>query len=93
MGACARRSGASLVRSHGSLIYTTIEQIPSASAMTIQLLGKEDLTLDDAFGSEAKLHQSWLASYVLVSPSEGIGAPVKAPLLKRCVAFRGLYSS
>lgn len=60
-----------------------LEWIPSASAMTIQLLGKEDLTLDDAFGSEAKLHQSWLASYVLVSPSEGIGAPVKAPLLKR----------
>ncbi|GAA5976417.1 hypothetical protein JCM10908_005492 [Rhodotorula pacifica] len=60
-----------------------LEWIPSANAMTIQLLGKEDLTLDDAHGSETKLHQSWLASYVLVSPSEGIGAPVKAPLLKR----------
>ncbi|GAA5862618.1 hypothetical protein JCM3774_001079 [Rhodotorula dairenensis] len=60
-----------------------LEWIPSANALTIQLLGKEDLTLDDAHGSEVKLHQSWLASYVLVSPSEGIGAPVKAPLLKR----------
>lgn len=60
-------------------------QIPNAQALTIQLLGKEDLTLDDAHGSEVKLHQSWLASYVLVSPSEGIGAPVKAPLLKRSV--------
>ncbi|GAA5858256.1 hypothetical protein JCM1840_001116 [Sporobolomyces johnsonii] len=60
-----------------------IEWIPDAQALTIQLLGKEDLTLDDAYGSDAKMHQSWIASYALTSPSEGIGAQVKAPLLKR----------
>lgn len=69
-------------RATGPLLIDCL-QIPNAQAMTIQLLGKEDLTLDDAHGSDVKLHQSWLASYVLVSPSEGIGAPVKAPLLKR----------
>ncbi|GJN87300.1 hypothetical protein Rhopal_000248-T1 [Rhodotorula paludigena] len=60
-----------------------MEWFPDAQALTIQLLGKEDLTLDDAHASEAKLHQSWLASFMLTSPSEGIGAQVKAPLLKR----------
>lgn len=59
-------------------------QIPASQALTIQLLGKEDLTMDDAYESEAKMHQSWLASFALTSPSEGIGAQVKAPLLKRC---------
>ncbi|GAA5824019.1 hypothetical protein JCM3770_004993, partial [Rhodotorula araucariae] len=60
-----------------------LEWIPAEEALTIQLLGKEDLTLDDAHSSEAKMHQSWLASFQLASPSEGIGALVKAPLLKR----------
>lgn len=60
-------------------------QIPGDEALTMQLLGKEDLTLGDAHDSEAKMHQSWLASFQLTSPSEGIGAQVKAPLLKRCV--------
>jgi paired amphipathic helix protein Sin3a len=52
-------------------------------ALTIQLLGKEDLTLDDAYGSEEKMHASWVASYALTSSTEGVGAQVKAPLLKR----------
>ncbi|GAA6061549.1 hypothetical protein JCM10212_001081, partial [Sporobolomyces blumeae] len=60
-----------------------IEWIPDAQALTIQLLAKEDLTLDEAYKSDEKLYQSWLASYALTSPSEGIGARVKAPLLKR----------
>ncbi|BGP46609.1 hypothetical protein JCM10450v2_002456 [Rhodotorula kratochvilovae] len=60
-----------------------LEWIPAEEALTIQLLGKEDLTLDDAHSSEAKMHQSWLASFQLTSPSEGIGALAKAPLLKR----------
>ncbi|TNY18897.1 hypothetical protein DMC30DRAFT_354754 [Rhodotorula diobovata] len=62
-----------------------LEWIPGDEALTMQLLGKEDLTLGDAHDSEAKMHQSWLASFQLTSPSEGIGAQVKAPLLKRCV--------
>ncbi|BGP01202.1 hypothetical protein NBRC10513v2_002153 [Rhodotorula toruloides] len=60
-----------------------IEWMPASQALTIQLLGKEDLTMDDAYESEAKMHQSWLASFALTTPSEGIGAQVKAPLLKR----------
>ncbi|GAA5821484.1 hypothetical protein JCM11251_004645 [Rhodosporidiobolus azoricus] len=61
-----------------------IEWIPAEQALTLQLLHKEDLSLDDAFASDpSKMHQSWLASYALASPSEGIGAQVKAPLLKR----------
>lgn len=49
----------------------------------MQLLGKEDLTLDDAYGSSAKMHSSWVASFALMSATEGVGAQVKAPLLKR----------
>lgn len=60
-------------------------QIPEAKALTIQLLGKEDLTLDDAYGNEAKMHESWVASFALTSATEGIGAQVKVPLLKRFV--------
>lgn len=51
--------------------------------MTVQLLGKEDLTLDDAYGSDEKMHASWVASYALTSATEGVGAHVRAPLLKR----------
>ncbi|KAK4053505.1 hypothetical protein OIV83_001673 [Microbotryomycetes sp. JL201] len=51
--------------------------------MTIQLLAKEDLTLDDAYGSDSKRHVSWVASYALTSATEGVGAQVKAPFLKR----------
>ena len=58
-------------------------QIPESMALTIQLLGKEDLTLDDAYGSEEKMHASWVSSYALTSSTEGVGAQVKAPLLKR----------
>lgn len=60
-------------------------KIPDENTTTIQLLGKEDLTLDDAYGSDEKMHASWLASYALTSATEGVGAQVKAPLLKRCV--------
>ena len=51
--------------------------------MTIQLLNKEDLTLDDSYASESKMLKSWIASYSLTSPTEGIGAHVDAPLLSR----------
>ncbi|GAA5916036.1 uncharacterized protein JCM6883_001977 [Sporobolomyces salmoneus] len=60
-----------------------IEWIPNAQVLSVQLLGKEDLTLDEANFSEERLYQSWIASYALTSPSEGIGARVQAPLLKR----------
>lgn len=46
-------------------------------------MGKEDLTLDDAIESEGKMHSSWVASFALTAATEGIGAQVKAPLLKR----------
>jgi paired amphipathic helix protein Sin3a len=57
--------------------------MPDNQVLSIQLLGKEDLTLDEANFSEERLYQSWIASYALTSPSEGIGARVHAPLLKR----------
>ncbi|GAA5991337.1 hypothetical protein JCM5350_006988 [Sporobolomyces pararoseus] len=60
-----------------------IEWVPESQVLSIQLLGKEDLTLDEANFSEERFYQSWIASYALTSPSEGIGARVKAPLLKR----------
>ncbi|KAK4705607.1 paired amphipathic helix protein Sin3a, partial [Phenoliferia sp. Uapishka_3] len=60
-----------------------LEWVPDVQALTIQLLGKEDLTLDDAHGSNGKMHSSWVASFALTSATEGIGAHVKAPLLKR----------
>ncbi|SCZ98892.1 BZ3500_MvSof-1268-A1-R1_Chr3-1g05689 [Microbotryum saponariae] len=61
-----------------------IEWIPESQALTIQLLGREDLTLDDSDDPlEYQLHRSWIASYPLTSATEGVGAKVKAPLLKR----------
>lgn len=49
----------------------------------MQLLGREDLTIDDCYGSKAKMHSSWVASFALMAATEGVGAQVKAPLLKR----------
>ncbi|KAM0754488.1 hypothetical protein T439DRAFT_296832 [Meredithblackwellia eburnea MCA 4105] len=60
-----------------------IEWVSDVNALTVQLLGKEDLTLDDSYGSEEKMHASWVASYALTPATEGVGAQVKAPLLKR----------
>lgn len=62
-------------------------QIPNAGALTVQFLHREDLTLDDAYGDEAKMHASWVASFALTSATEGIGAQVQAPLLKRLALF------
>ncbi|SCV74211.1 BQ2448_6643 [Microbotryum intermedium] len=59
-------------------------QIPESQVLTIQLLGREDLTLDESKDPlEDQLHRSWIASYPLTSATEGVGAKVKAPLLKR----------
>lgn len=60
-----------------------LEWLPEQQTMTIQLLRREDLTMDDAVGSPDKTFQSYLASYALTSATEGIGSEVKAPLLKR----------
>ncbi|GAA5841758.1 hypothetical protein JCM3766R1_005173 [Sporobolomyces carnicolor] len=60
-----------------------IEWVPDAQVLSVQLLGREDLTLDEANVSKERLYQSWIASYALTPPSEGIGAHVHAPLLKR----------
>ena len=60
-----------------------IEWIPNVRTISVQLLGKEDLTLDDAHQSARRLHSSWVASYALPSATEGVGAQVTAPVLKR----------
>ncbi|KAK4050893.1 hypothetical protein OIO90_004869 [Microbotryomycetes sp. JL221] len=70
-----------------------IEWLREHNTMTIQLLGKEDLTLDDAYGSDEKRHVSWVASYALTSATEGVGAQVKAPFLKRNRALVDEYDS
>ncbi|KAM0788552.1 hypothetical protein ACM66B_001678 [Microbotryomycetes sp. NB124-2] len=60
-----------------------LEWLRDHKTMTVQLLAKEDLTMDDAYGSDSKRHVSWVASYALTSATEGVGAQVKAPFLKR----------
>lgn len=64
-------------------VLTRDAQIPAHSALTIQLLGPDDMTLDDAFDG-ADSWEYYRASYVLTNPTEGIGAGVVAPLLRRC---------
>lgn len=58
-------------------------QVANSQVLSIQLLGKGDFTLDEANLSPERLYQSWIASYALTSPSETVGAQVKAPLLRR----------
>ncbi len=60
-----------------------IEWVPDQKTISVQLLGKEDLTLDDAHADPRRLHSSWVASYALPSATEGVGAQVTAPVLKR----------
>ncbi|KAI5481648.1 paired amphipathic helix protein Sin3a [Pseudohyphozyma bogoriensis] len=78
----AYRMEAEATLSNDESLYR-IEWIAQDKILTIQLLGKEDLTLDDSYGSEEKMHSSWVASFALTSSTEGVGAQVKAPLLKR----------
>ncbi|GAA6009510.1 hypothetical protein JCM11491_003584 [Sporobolomyces phaffii] len=78
----AYRMAAESILSADENLYR-IEWMPESQVLSIQLLRKDDFTLDEANVSEERLYQSWIASYALTAPSEGIGARVRAPLLKR----------
>lgn len=53
----------------------------------MQLLGASDLTLDTT-ASPRSHFDYYVSSYILQAPTEGVGAEVKAPMLKRCVDIR-----
>lgn len=59
-----------------------VEWIPTSSTMLVQMLSKDDLTLDDPATAE----QKWLyymSSYCLWQPTEGLPGEAQAPFLKR----------
>ncbi|PWN54288.1 hypothetical protein IE53DRAFT_383137, partial [Violaceomyces palustris] len=59
-----------------------VEWVSSTSTLLIQMLSRDDLTLDDARTAE----QRWLyyiSSYCLWTPTEGLPAEAGAPFLKR----------
>ncbi|WVR05681.1 hypothetical protein IAU60_002703 [Kwoniella sp. DSM 27419] len=61
-----------------------IAYIPGKEVVAVQLLGKEDLTIDDAQNE----HENWrqyIESYVLTHPTEGLAHRVDPPLLQRNV--------
>ncbi|WWC87985.1 uncharacterized protein L201_002887 [Kwoniella dendrophila CBS 6074] len=55
---------------------------PSRDVVSIQLLGREDLTIDDAETAQEKWRQ-YIESYVLTHPTEGLPHRVDPPLLQR----------
>ncbi|CDZ97936.1 Histone deacetylase complex, SIN3 component [Phaffia rhodozyma] len=59
-----------------------VEWVDGSKSLLIQLLGKDDLTLDDAITAEQKW-KAYLASFILTHPTEGLPARVKQPFLKR----------
>ncbi|ORY28618.1 hypothetical protein BCR39DRAFT_534412 [Naematelia encephala] len=59
-----------------------IEYLPSSESITIQLLGREDLTVDDAETQQEKWRQ-YIDSYTLTHPTEGLPHRVDEPFLKR----------
>ncbi|KAJ9479073.1 Transcriptional regulatory protein SIN3 [Pseudozyma hubeiensis] len=62
-----------------------LEWMPSSCTLLIQMLSKDDLTLDDARTAE----QSWLqymSSFSLWTPTEGLAAEAQAPFIKRSLS-------
>lgn len=59
-----------------------IEYIPRSETVTIQLLAREDLTVDDAETAEQQWRQ-YIDSYVLTHPTEGLPHRVEQPFLTR----------
>ncbi|WVW80329.1 hypothetical protein I302_102309 [Kwoniella bestiolae CBS 10118] len=55
---------------------------PSKEVVSIQLLGREDLTVDDAETAQEKWRQ-YIESYILTHPTEGLPHRVDPPLLQR----------
>lgn len=69
-----------------------LEWVPSSCTLLIQMLSKDDLTLDDARTAE----QSWLhymSSFSLWTPTEGLPAEAQAPFIKRSLSGNGTTDS
>lgn len=65
-----------------------LEWIPSSCTLLIQMLSKDDLTLDDA----RTVEQNWLhymSSFSLWTPTEGLPAEAQAPFIKRSLSGNG----
>lgn len=73
---------AELPRCYQPIIADISVKIPSHQALTMQLLGPSDMTLDTTASPRTDFDY-YVSSYVLSAPTEGIGAKVSAPLLKR----------
>lgn len=61
---------------------TLVIQVAPSATLLVQMLSRDDLTLDDA----RSLEQRWLyyiSSYCLWMPTEGLTAEAQAPFLKR----------
>lgn len=60
-----------------------LEWIPSAKALTIQLLSPDEITIDDPLMSSDARWQYYVNTFTLNQPTEGLSEPVHAPLLSR----------
>ncbi|CCF52944.1 hypothetical protein NDA11_000980 [Ustilago hordei] len=62
-----------------------LEWVPASCTLLIQMLSKDDLTLDDA----RTVEQNWLhymSSFSLWTPTEGLPTEAQAPFIKRCLS-------
>ncbi|KAK4683853.1 paired amphipathic helix protein Sin3a, partial [Tremellales sp. Uapishka_1] len=62
--------------------FYRIEYVPVIETVTIQLMSKEDLTVDDAETQEQKWKQ-YIESYILHHPTEGLPHRIEQPFLQR----------
>ena len=65
-----------------------LEWVPSSCTLLIQMLSKDDLTLDDARTAERNwLH--YVSSFSLWTPTEGLVEEAQAPFIKRSLSASG----
>ncbi|GAC71740.1 gluconate kinase [Moesziomyces antarcticus T-34] len=65
-----------------------LEWVPSSCTLLIQMLSKDDLTLDDARTAERNwLH--YVSSFSLWTPTEGLAEEAQAPFIKRSLSASG----
>ena len=60
-----------------------LEWIPSAKALSIQLLSPDELTIDDPVLTEEARWKHYVDTFTLNQPTEGLTEAVHAPLLSR----------
>ena len=79
----AYRSQAETVLASDDSLYK-VEFHHEDNSITIQLLGREDLTIDDAETAQEKWKQ-YIESFVMIHPTEGLEHRVDQPFLRRMV--------